>query len=67
MPRLIEGLTKEGILTDDEARAVARLRALRNKVVHASVVDLSPQDVAAYAGLLQELTEAMESRVKARE
>jgi len=66
MPRLIEGLTREGILTDDEARAIARLRALRNKVVHAPVVDLSPQDVAAYAGLLQEVTEAMERRVNAR-
>jgi hypothetical protein len=67
MPSLIEGLNREGMLTDDEARAVARLRAVRNDVVHAPAVDLSPQAVAEYASLLQDVTQALERRAKARE
>jgi hypothetical protein len=66
MPRLIDGLVREGILTEPEARAVARLRGIRNKVVHAVDVDLSPDEVSEYARLLQEVTEAMERRFQAR-
>lgn len=66
MPRLIEMLNREGMLTDDEARAIARLRAIRNEVVHAPVVDLSAGTVAEYAAVLQDVTQALESRAMAR-
>ena len=65
MPRLIEGLNRAGMLTDDEARAVARLRAVRNDVVHAPSLHLSPEMIAEYASLLQGLTASLESRAMA--
>jgi len=67
LPRLIESLAHEGLLTHDEVRGVARLRALRNEAVHAPSVDLSPKAVAEYAALLQDVTESLERRAKARE
>jgi len=64
MPDIIDGLKRQGILTDEEARAVSRLRAIRNEAAHSPVTDLSPENVAEYASLLHEIKEAMESKEK---
>lgn len=34
MSELIDGLNRKGIITDDEAKALGRLRAIRNRLVH---------------------------------
>jgi hypothetical protein len=62
MPRLIDALVARGVLTPDEGRAISRLRAIRNEVVHAPAVDLPRDAVAEYARVLSEVTAAMERR-----
>ncbi|MCJ7525659.1 MAG: hypothetical protein MUP71_10640 [Candidatus Aminicenantes bacterium] len=64
MPQLIEGLKREGILKDDEAKAVTRLRAVRNEVVHGPSINLPVKSIAEFSVVLQELTHAMRNRVE---
>lgn len=61
MPALIDGLKREGVLTDGEAKALGRLRAIRNKVVHATE-EVQPADAAEYATLLHQITTNMQKR-----
>lgn len=64
MTQLIEGLNRENVLNDQEAKAVVRLRNMRNNIVHTDSVDLSPESVGEYASLLQDITKTMEQRTK---
>jgi uncharacterized protein YutE (UPF0331/DUF86 family) len=65
MPRMIDALVSRSVLTAEEGRAISRLREIRNKVVHARDVDLSPDSVAEFARVLSEVTAAMEQRAAA--
>jgi len=65
MPDLIDGLNREGILTDGEAKALGRLRAVRNRVVHGAE-DVSVDQGAKYANLLADITARMEARAAQR-
>lgn len=62
MPALIGGLKNESLLTDEEARAITRLRAIRNEVVHAPTVDLPSHEVLDYVRVLRGITSALEGR-----
>lgn len=64
MPRLLDALVARGVLTPDESRAISRLRAVRNEVVHAPTVELAQEPVAEYARVLSEVTAAMERRAE---
>lgn len=66
MAELFTGLVKEGVLTSEEEQALNRLRAVRNAVVHAPSEDLSPASAVEYAGILQDITQAMRARFAVR-
>ena len=51
------------MLTDEEARAVTRLRGIRNEVVHAPVVMLNTDSVVEYIKLLRQITSMLTTRM----
>jgi hypothetical protein len=64
MRELFETLKDRGLLTESEVDALIRLRALRNQVVHGPEPDLSPDVIAQYSLLLQQITATMEQRLR---
>ncbi len=63
MNQLIDGLESEGILNNNEANAIIRLRVIRNNVVHSDSINISPTSIVEYTSLLQNVTKSMEQRI----
>jgi Asp-tRNA(Asn)/Glu-tRNA(Gln) amidotransferase B subunit len=59
---LIRALQGGEFITADEARALTKLRALRNEVVHAPYIQLTKEKAGEYASLVREIGEEIAGR-----
>ncbi len=66
MPKLIHALKIGELVSNEEARALTTLRALRNDVVHGPDSHLSAEKAGEYAALLREISDEIASRAWAR-